>query len=220
MTISIPTSTPQNARPKLIALDGGTGYHKVTFEDPKIAEHIDHVIYIRDLCDDDLIDAAGLIIACRTPAEAIVPHAARIRAFLDRGGLVVAMGDTGQEKWLPDVSREQVETNFWWWLEPGADLGLEIARPDHDLFTALGKADVSWHLHDLFDVPAGAVSLVDYKDGRSVLYEDTTSFKGRLVVTSLDPMYHHGAYFMPATTRFLYGFIPWVRRSLDAGNQM
>lgn len=220
MTISTPTSTPQNARPKLIALDGGTGYHKVTFEDPKIAEHIDQVIYIRDLCDDDLIDAAGLIIACRTPAEAIVPHADRIRAFLDRGGLVVAMGDTGQEKWLPDVSREQVETNFWWWLEPGADLGLEIARPDHDLFTALGKADVSWHLHDLFDVPAGAVSLVDYKDGRSVLYEDTTSFKGRLVVTSLDPMYHHGAYFMPATTRFLHGFIPWVRCSLDAENQM
>tara|TARA_B100000674_G_scaffold386753_1_gene330256 strand:- start:2883 stop:3542 length:660 start_codon:yes stop_codon:yes gene_type:complete len=214
MSTAMNTSNP--SRPKLIALDGGMGYHKATLEDPRIAPHIDEVIYIRDLRDEDLTDAAGLIISCRTPAEVIVPHAKRIRAFLDRGGMVVAMGDTEQEKWLPDVSREQVETNFWWWLEPGADLGLEIAAREHDMFADLGKADVSWHLHDLFDVPPHARSLVDYKDGRSVLYEDTTSFAGHLIVTSLDPMYHHGAWFMPATTRFLYGFIPWIRRTLDA----
>ncbi|MEQ9347036.1 MAG: hypothetical protein RIG26_11390 [Thalassospira sp.] len=207
--------TMAKKRPKLIALDGGTGYHKATFDDPEIARHIDDLIYIRDFSDDDLVGAAGLIIPCRTPPEVIIPHAERILAFLNRGGLVVAMGDTGQEHWLPGISLEPVETNFWWWLEPGADLGLEIAAPDHDLFADLGKDDVSWHLHGLFDVPKGARSLIDYRDGRSVLYEDTRNYKGRLVVTSLDPMYHHGAYFMPATTRFLRGFIPWVRRSLD-----
>lgn len=203
------------SRPKLIALDGGTGYHKATFDDPTIAKHIDDVIYIRDFCDEDLINAAGLIIPCRTPPEVVVPHADRILGFLRRGGMVVAMGDTGQDQWLPDVSLTLVETNFWWWLEPGADLGLEITDTTHDMFAELGKADVSWHLHGLFDVPSGAKSLVDYRDGRSVLYEDTRNYKGHLIVTSLDPMYHHGAYFMPATTRFLYGFIPWIRRTLD-----
>lgn len=203
-------------RPKLIALDGGTGYHKATFDDPTIARHIDEVIYIRDFCDDDLVDAAGLIIPCRTTPEVVVPHTERILGFLKRGGMVVAMGDTGQNQWLPDVSLTPVETNFWWWLEPGADLGLEITDQSHDMFAEMGKSDVSWHLHGLFDVPEGAKSLVDYRDGRSVLYEDTQNYAGHLIVTSLDPMYHHGAYFMPATTRFLYGFIPWIRRTLDA----
>lgn len=203
-------------RPKLIALDGGTGYHKATFDDPTIARHIDEVIYIRDFCDDDLVDAAGLIIPCRTPPEVVVPHTERILGFLKRGGMVVAMGDTGQNQWLPDVSLTPVETNFWWWLEPGADLGLEITDTSHEMFVEMGKSDVSWHLHGLFDVPEGAKSLVDYRDGRSVLYEDTQNYAGHLIVTSLDPMYHHGAYFMPATTRFLYGFIPWIRRTLDA----
>lgn len=208
--------TENVTRPKLIALDGGTGYHKATFDDPTIAQHLDEVIYIRDFCDDDLVDAAGLIIPCRTPPEVVVPHTERILGFLKRGGMVVAMGDTGQNQWLPDVSLTPVETNFWWWLEPGSDLGLEITDQSHDMFAEMGKSDVSWHLHGLFDVPEGAKSLVDYRDGRSVLYEDTQNYAGHLIVTSLDPMYHHGAYFMPATTRFLYGFIPWIRRTLDA----
>jgi len=29
----------------------------------------------------------------------------------------------------------------------------------------------------------------------------------------LDPFFHHGTYFMPAATRFLDGFLPWLRES-------
>ena len=35
---------------------------------------------------------------------------------------------------------------------------------------------------------------------------------GRLIVSTLDPFYHHGSNFMPATTRFLDGFLPWARK--------
>jgi hypothetical protein len=48
-----------------------------------------------------------------------------------------------------------------------------------------------------------------------ILYVDEVTTKGRMVVTSLDPFYHHGSHFMPATTRFLDGFLPWVREHLD-----
>ena len=34
----------------------------------------------------------------------------------------------------------------------------------------------------------------------------------RLIVSTLDPFYHHGSNFMPATTKFLDGFLPWARR--------
>lgn len=58
---------------------------------------------------------------------------------------------------------------------------------------------------------AGATSFVDARGLGSVLYVDTVTPQGTLVVAALDPFYHHGSYFMPATTRFLDGFLPWLR---------
>ena len=43
-----------------------------------------------------------------------------------------------------------------------------------------------------------------------MLYVDEVSTPGTLVVTTLDPMSHFGSYFMPATERFLDGFLPWL----------
>jgi hypothetical protein len=57
--------------------------------------------------------------------------------------------------------------------------------------------------------------LRDDASGRAVLYEDRVSTPGRLIAMSLDPFYHHGCNFMPATTRFLERFLPWLRR-IDA----
>src|SRR5262249_51191465 len=51
-------------------------------------------------------------------------------------------------------------------------------------------------------------------DGGAVLYLDRVSSRGTMLVTSLDPLYHYGSYFMPATERFLDGFLPWVTREL------
>ncbi|WZB68307.1 TonB-dependent receptor plug domain-containing protein [Achromobacter xylosoxidans] len=97
--------------------------------------------------------------------------------------------------------------------DAGADPGLRLAAPDHSLFRYLTLADVTWHQHGTYAPPPGAVSLVDKVGAGSVLYEDRCSTAGRLIVTSLDPMYHHGSYFMPATSRFLRGFLPWLKDS-------
>ena len=51
-------------------------------------------------------------------------------------------------------------------------------------------------------------------DGGVVLYIDRVSTRGTLLVTCLDPIAHFGSYFMPATERFLDGFLPWVRAEL------
>ena len=60
-------------------------------------------------------------------------------------------------------------------------------------------------------MPEGATSLIDVAGTGSVLYDDCATTPGRMIVTALDPMYHHGSHFMPATTRFLDGFLPWLR---------
>ena len=52
--------------------------------------------------------------------------------------------------------------------------------------------------------------LISCEDGGAVLYVDHVSTPGTLVVTSLDPMYHFGSCSMPATGRFVDGFLPWL----------
>ncbi len=111
--------------------------------------------------------------------------------------------------WLPRLSLVTVPTDWWWWLTPGAELGVRIVRPDHPLMRGLGDRDASWHLHGWFAIPPGAETLIADRDGHPVLFVDEANHgAGRLVATTLDPCYHHGSHFMPATTRFLDRFLP------------
>lgn len=52
------------------------------------------------------------------------------------------------------------------------------------------------------------------EEGGSVLYLDQVSVARTLLLTTLDPFYHFGSYFVPATERFLDGFLPWVAEEL------
>ena len=44
----------------------------------------------------------------------------------------------------------------------------------------------------------------------AVLYIDEQSTNGTWIITTLDPDYHFGSYFMPATERFLEALFPWL----------
>jgi hypothetical protein len=125
------------------------------------------------------------------------------------------MGESGSHEWLPHVAFTPTPTNWWWWLTPGADLGVRIAAPDHPLLAGMADRDVTWHLHGHFAPPEGAQVLVRDAAGRAVMLDDPVSTPGRMIVTSLDPVYHHGSHFMPATTRFLDRFLSNLRRVAD-----
>lgn len=203
--------TPRS--PVIAALDAGTYYHHRTFHTAALVPYIDRSIYIRDLDDAALADCDALIVSCRTNPDLLIPQRERFARFLAAGKTLVAMGETGSERWLDGVRWTNCEVNFWWWKEPGADSGLRLVEPEHPLFTYLTLSDATWHQHGTFTPPPGAVSLIDKAGAGSVLYEDKHSTPGRLIVTSLDPMYHHGSYFMPAASRFLHGFLPWLKDS-------
>lgn len=194
-------------------LDAGSYYHQRTLQTPELARYIDRAIYIRELDDQALADCDTLIVSCRTHPDLLVAQRERFARFLAAGKTLVAMGETGSERWLDSVRWTPCEVNFWWWKETGADSGLRLSAPGHPLFRYLSLADATWHQHGSFIPPPGAVSLIDKVDAGSVLYEDCHSTPGRLIVTSLDPMYHHGSYFMPAASRFLLGFLPWLKDS-------
>lgn len=202
-------------RPVVAIVDGGQHYHHDAIAREPLARFFDHVVYLRDIPRTDLSAFDILILTCRTNAYYLAPLAGQLQAFMRGGGTLVAMGETFPHAWLPDIGFRPMQTDFWWWLEPGADLGLRMSDPAHPICRHLTRDDVTFHLHGAFEpLHPNQKPLVETKDGECQLFEDVTSYApGRLVATTLDPFFHHGAFFMPATTRMLLGVLPWLIES-------
>lgn len=195
---------------RLIAVSCGTFYHIETLEGYRAPDVWDMVCPPEDIAAT-LHPGDTLFVPCRSPAQRLIAQAEAIRTHLERGGTVVAMGESQSQLWLPNISFIPRPTNWWWWLDPDADLGVRIIAPKHPLVARLGTEEVSWHLHGHFDPPKGAEVLLADENELALLYVDTVTTPGRCVVTSLDPCYHHGSHFMPATTGFLAEFLPALR---------
>jgi hypothetical protein len=195
----------------LAALHPGAFYHCETLEGARYKDLFGRLIVPETLNEQVLSDVRTLMIPSRTNPDRLRPHLPLLMRFLGSGGTLVAMGETFQDTWLPNVSFTPVETNYWWWLQTGAKLGVSLANPDHPLMNGMQTEDVTWHLHGWYNPPEGVDTLITDGESRSIFYVDETSYRGRLVITSLDPCYHHGSHFMPATTRFLDRFLPNLR---------
>ncbi len=197
---------------KIGALDGGTSYHYVALHQPPFNQYIDRTIYLPELAEADLDDLDVLIVTCRSHPEQLRRNADKLQAFLAQGKTLMIMGETEPQTWMPGVEQEPVPLNYWWWLEPGGEFDLEVASPDHSIWQYLSLADMTWHYHGLLNPPETATPLLVHKEtGQAVLWTDDHFHGGRVLVTSLDPFFHHGSHFMPATTRFLHGFFQWLK---------
>ncbi|HET9254919.1 MAG TPA: hypothetical protein VFO16_06915 [Pseudonocardiaceae bacterium] len=196
----------------LAAVYGGSAQHHRTLTDPKYAQHLTGgVIYLPELADTDLTAYSGLLIPERLHRGVLTAAADRVTELLNAGGTVIAFsGGEPIPEFLPGVRWEYRPTNFWWWLEPGADLGVRLGAAEHPLFERLTLRDCTWHYHGVLEAPEGAQVLVRLTTGEALLYVDQVSTAGTIVVSTLDPISHYGGYFMPATGRFLDAFLPWA----------
>ena len=207
-----------NRLPRIGILESGASYHTFALEDPRIASFFARQIYLPTLCAADLADLDALVIADRLHPGLLRRQAATLLAFANQGRTLVVLGEVEAHTWLPGVHWEARPTNFWWWLE-GDDPGVRQRSPEHPMWQFVTLPDVTWHYHGFFRPPADSTPLVALEeDGHEVgqlLYEDRLSAGGRLVVTTLDPIYHHGSNFMPAATRFLENLLRWLQWELD-----
>lgn len=208
---------------RIFAIDGGTYFHHHALRGPRYRDCFDRLIDIRVLLEADLAQCDVLVVTCRSHPGKLREARATFERFLAHGGTVVAMGETQSHTWLPGFEWSYRPTNFWWWREPGAEAGYETRSPTHAFFTHLKLADTVWHYHGVLQPPAHAQRLIDLQhDAGCLLFEDTVTTAGRMIVTTLDPFFHHGSHFMPATTRFLDGFMPWLatlqRRAVQAND--
>jgi hypothetical protein len=200
---------------RLAAVYSGSAQHHRALNEPKYQRWIADTIYLPDLDEADLTRFDGVLIPDRLHHGKVEAAAENVLRYLDQGGTVMVFnGGEPPPTWLPGLKWAFAPTNFWWWLEPGASLGLTAPSPDHALFRRITLADATWHYHGVLTPPAGAEAVVGLEAGGSLLYVDRVSTKGTILATTLDPLFHFGSYFMPATERFLDGFLPWVVEDL------
>ena len=203
-------------RPGRIVAPSVGSYHIIrSLEGPRYADAFDVITTPEELASVLRPDDT-LWVPCRTPAQRMMPQRQIIASHLQAGGTVVALGESRSDLWLPSIDFTETPTNWWWWRDPDADLGVSIVAPHHPLMRGMGKEDVTWHLHGWFVPPEGAEVLATDAEGRAILYVDEVSTPGRMILSSLDPMFHHGSHFMPATTRFLDRFVPNLKAYLHA----
>ena len=200
----------------ILAIQPGAYYHIESLEGKRYAHLFDKLARPEELKNIQLEDFDVVIVPCRTPANRMVPHKKRLLAYLEQGGTVIATGESHSELWLPQIKFTTQSTNFWWWLDKDGSLGVRISKPKHKLFEYIDEKALTWHLHGWFKVPNGADVLAVNAENKPILYIDEVTTKGRMIITSLDPFFHHGSHFMPSTTQFLDGFLPWVRNEIDA----
>lgn len=208
----VPVPVPSYPLRRVCLVENGSYFHHRTLHTPEFAPYTHMHRHVLDLQAQDFAEADVLVFCCNTRGDLIARHQTAIAEFLTQGKTVVAMGSTSPEHWLPQIAWTDCPVNFWWWTEKDTDSGLHVRWPEHRLFQHLTLADATWHQHGSFQVPEGARSLIDKEGQGSILYEDCTSTPGRIILMTLDPCYHHGSYFMPATTRFLRGFLPWLHQ--------
>ncbi|WP_126425279.1 hypothetical protein [Brevibacillus marinus] len=194
---------------KIAALYGGNAHQQRTLYESKYRRFFAEVIYLPALYRGSLDEFDVLLVPSQLHQGLLARSQPQIRQFLNRGGIIAAFGAQPQP-WLPGHNWEFRPTNFWWWLEPNAKSGLVLKRPEHDLFRYITLEDATWHYHGVFWPAAGAEILIEVEDGGAIFYIDKLTTPGTLILTTLDPEFHYGSYFMPATERFLDGFLPWL----------
>lgn len=191
---------------------GGSSQNHRTYKTSEFAKYFTKLIPVRQFADTVLDEFDVLLIPSQTHLGLLEKNINKIHDFANAGKIVVTFGPQHRE-WLPAHKWEFRPTNFWWWLEPGADSGLRLKGAEHDLFrNYLTLEDATWHQHGVYWPNEGCETLVATADGGSVLYIDKVNTNGIWINTTLDPDYHYGSYFMPATERFLRGFLPWLQK--------
>lgn len=194
-------------------IDGGTFYHAEALHGARYRGRFGEVLYAPELTAEQLSGVSLLVVPDRTAPAILRAKRPLLLDLLDRGGTLVVFAETGAAAWAPNVAWRFTPVNFWWWRQDEAPPPVTLAAPDHALFRHVTLADCVWHHHGHFATPPGATPLVTLgaaEDAPSLLYEDRVSSRGRLILATLDPFYHHGSHFMPAATRFLDGFARWV----------
>ncbi len=199
----------------------GNSWQLRSFQD--FRHYIDDLIYIHDLPKVNLGAYKAVVIPDAMDGEATRSHAAQLNAYLNCGGFLVVCLQ-GHADWLdiPGLEWTPGSCRDWLWWTKGDKLEIQLTEPHHPITMDMPLAHMSWHWGGSYRVPEGGQSILELEDGNGSLFLDFPSLPGggRLLLSTLDPHSHNGQRFMPATTRFLHSFYPWLNRELGIDRKL
>lgn len=199
-----------------VFLHDGAFYQLTTLDDLAAAGYRVRPVHLRDLVDgqDTLAGAERLLVADRLHPELWTQTAEECLNVARQGGTVFVSGENALDA-VPGVSLTRTGTNFWWW-RTGEDPGIDVLETDDALQRHLVPRAQRWHFHGVMTVPDHAEVLTHHRDtgpgwpAGALLAVDRHSTPGVLVLTTMDPIYHHGSRFMPGASLMLHGVIRWL----------
>lgn len=195
----------------IAALDSGTAFHIVSLHYPPFNTFFKKIIYLPGFKENDLVDIDILIVTCSSHLELLIEHKQLFLNFLNKGKTLVVMGRNNPEKWLPNIEKYSIPFNYWWWLKKENEFDMEVTKEQHILLDYIKFEDMIWHYHGAYEIPKDAVPVLVHKTNKKAIYfEQENYLGGGLIVTSLDPFFHHGSFFMPNTTKFAAGFLKYL----------
>ncbi|MCC9205951.1 hypothetical protein [Arthrobacter sp. zg-Y769] len=202
------------AAPRIGLLHCGAFQPLRTLADPALAPYRLESVYLPDADPAALADLDVVIVSDRLHQGQLARFVPAILVALqDPGKTVIVLGENQVEQWLPGVGYSFRPTVFWMW-RTGEDNGTRLRLPEDPMWEFFTPWSVSWHHHGLLHPRTGARSLVVMEEGGaesgSLLYVDEVNQPARLLVTTMDPVYHHGSGFMPGASQLLYSLLRWV----------
>ncbi|QIG48418.1 hypothetical protein G5V57_12200 [Nordella sp. HKS 07] len=179
--------------------------------------YLDAQLYLRHLDRVDLGHYRAIVIPDFSNQDLLRRHARQISDYLAHGGFLIVFEPNRMDEWLDVVEVQwfERETENWkWWMKPGGRMEAYQPEPRHPMAKAIPLADMCWHFFGAFRLPADAEPILNLDNDEGCLMYDQRVGDGRLIAATIDPHTHHGRRFMPATTRFLNGFYPWLKAEL------
>jgi hypothetical protein len=180
--------------------------------------YLDAELYLRTLDRVDLTDFKAIVIPDFSHPDLLRRQARQINDYLASGGFLIVFEPNRMDEWLDVVEVQWFsrETEDWkWWMKPGGRMEAYQPEPLHPMARAIPQADMCWHFFGAFRLPADATPILNLDNDEGCLMYDQRVGTGRLIASTIDPHTHHGRRFMPATTRFLNGFYPWLKAEVS-----
>jgi hypothetical protein len=184
------------------------------------------------LASTELARYAVLIVTSTVDQEHLARYRGVIRNFLEGVGVVIFGGHLHRD-WLPGAAA----------FVPLTERSLATFRvvevADHPIFRGIEPDELTFRCGSPGSSRAGTIRFLRARRCSPALpavsrrrtwigcpprapswcrrvvicWATTATTPGTLIVATLDPISHYGSYFMPATERFLDGFLPWAAQS-------
>lgn len=207
--------------PDIVVVHSGTHFHLASLADRTLLVYRLTAIHLQDVptAAQRLRQADVIIVADRQRPDLLSTAAPVLLAAHHTGVDLVVLGENHVADWLPGIREDPRPTNFWWW-RTGEDSRIHPVAPHHPAWEIFSQRATVWHYHGVLHGGPDATSLVDLhtetgaRDGSLLLLDD--SGPARLLVTTMDPFYHHGSGFMPGATQLFHALFHWVTRDSPA----